>query len=99
RFAGDDWVLSAGSQAVLDSAVRATGGERAGRLHARGYLAARLVASAVEGGALCPEELGAALATRVGGDPYLRANGFLEWNPAEATLPVYVVTRGRAVAQ
>jgi len=97
RFAGEDWVLSAGSQAVLDSAVRAAGEERAGRLHARGYLAARLVASAVEGGALCPEELGAALATRVGDDPYLRAHGFLAWTPAEATLPVYVVTRGRAV--
>jgi ABC-type branched-subunit amino acid transport system substrate-binding protein len=96
RFAGEDWVLAAGSQAVLDSAVRAAGEERAGRLHARGYLAARLVASAVEGGALCPEELGAALATRVGTDPYLRSRGFLEWNPAEATLPVYVVTRGRA---
>jgi len=98
-FVGEDWVLSAGSRAALDSAARATGEERANRLHTRGYLAARLIASAVEGGALCPEELGAALATRVGADPYLRSHGFLDWSPAEATLPVYAVTRGRAVAR
>jgi ABC-type branched-subunit amino acid transport system substrate-binding protein len=96
-FVSEDWVLSAGSLAVLDSAVRAAGEERANRLHTRGYLAARIIGSAVEGGALCPEELGAALATRVGGEPYLRSHGFLDWSPAEATLPVYAVTHGRAV--
>jgi ABC-type branched-subunit amino acid transport system substrate-binding protein len=98
-FVGEDWVLGAGSQAVLDSVARAAGEERANRLHTRGYLAARLIAAAVAGGALCPEELGAALATRVGADPYLRAHGFLDWNPAEATLPVFAVTRGRPVAR
>ena len=98
-FVGEDWVLSAGSRAVLDGAARAAGEERANRLHTRGYLAARLIASAVEGGALCPEELGVSLATRVGADPYLASHGFLDWSPAEATLPVYAVTRGRAVAR
>jgi hypothetical protein len=44
----------------------------------RGYLAARLIAAVVEGGALCSEELGVALATRVGADPYLRSHGFLD---------------------
>jgi ABC-type branched-subunit amino acid transport system substrate-binding protein len=98
-FVSEDWMLSAGSRAVLDSAARAAGEERANRVHERGYLAARLIASAVEGGALCPEELGAALATRVGADPYLKSHGFLDWSPAEATLPVYAVTHGRAVAR
>lgn len=98
-FVGEDWVLGAGSQAVLDSAVRAAGEERANRLHTRGYLAARIIASAVEGGALCPEELAAALATRVGAEPYLKSHGFFDWSPGEATLPVYTVTNGRAVAR
>jgi len=93
----EDWVLSQGSQAVLDSAVRAAGEERANRLHTRGYLAARLIAAAVEGGAWCPEELSSALATRVGADPYLGTHGFLDWTPAEATLPVYEVRLGRPV--
>jgi ABC-type branched-subunit amino acid transport system substrate-binding protein len=98
-FVSDDWVLSAGSRAVLDSAVRAAGEERANRVHTRGYLAARLIAAAVDGGALCPEELGAALATRVAADRDLKSHGFIDWSPAEATLPVYVVTRGSALAR
>ncbi|TMQ70364.1 MAG: amino acid ABC transporter substrate-binding protein [Candidatus Eisenbacteria bacterium] len=94
---GEDWVLSPGSQAVVDSAARAAGEEHANRLHTRGYLTARLIASAVEGGAWCPEEVGAALTTRVGADPYLASHGFLDWTPPEATLPVYEVKLGRAV--
>ena len=98
-FVGEDWVLGPGSQAVIDSAARGRGEEHANRLHARGYLAARLIASAVAGGALCPEELGAALALRAGAEPYLKSHGFLDWSPAEATLPVYRVRLGRAVAR
>lgn len=95
-FVGEDWSLSSGSRAVLDGTVASTGDDKGHPLHARGYLAARLIAAAVQGGALCPEELGAALATRVGADPHLRARGFLDWSPAEATLPVYAVRGGRA---
>jgi len=34
---------------------------------------------------------------RVGTAPWLRERGFFAWSPNEATLPVYTVTRGRAV--
>lgn len=94
---GEDWTLTAGSQAVLDSLVKVAGGERANRLHARGYLAARIVASAIDGGALCPEEVTQALIQRVGQDPFLKSRGFLDWSPAEATLPVLEVSRGRLI--
>src|SRR5262249_25036911 len=94
---GEDWVLSAGSQAVLDSAARAAGEEHANRLHARGYLAALLIAAAVAGGGGGPEEVAAALTLRVGADPYLPAHGVPAWMPAEATLPVYEVRLGKTV--
>jgi len=98
RYAGQDWRLAPASQALLDSLVRARGEVEANRLHACGYLAARLVISAVESGALCPEELTLALAKQVGRAPYLAARGFIDWPPAEATLPIYSVKNGRGVA-
>lgn len=97
QYVADDWRLPAASQAVLDSLVRMQGVERANSLHVRGYLAARLIASAVANGALCPEEITTSLAGRVGADPYLHRRGFIDWRPDEATLPVFTVTRGRAV--
>jgi ABC-type branched-subunit amino acid transport system substrate-binding protein len=93
----EDWTLAPASQAVLDSLVRAQGGDHANRLHVRGYLAARLIASAIEGGALCPEELTQSLVQRVGKDPQLKSRGFLDWTSAEATLPVQQVSRGRLI--
>ena len=96
-FVGEDWQLAAAAQAVLDSVARAAGEEHAGPLVARGYLAGRLIADAVAWGALTPEELATGFAARLGADPELRARGFIAWTPAEATLPVFTVTRGRAV--
>jgi hypothetical protein len=78
--------------------ARAAGEEHAGPLVARGYLAGRLISEAVTSGALAPEELAAAFGARLVADPDLRGRGFVEWTPAEATLPVFTVTRGRAVA-
>jgi ABC-type branched-subunit amino acid transport system substrate-binding protein len=97
RYVEQDWRLAPATQARLDSLVKATGEPNANRLHASGYLAARLVASAVEGGALCPEELSAALRKRVSRDPYLARRGFIDWQPAEATLTVCAIRNGRAV--
>jgi ABC-type branched-subunit amino acid transport system substrate-binding protein len=97
RFVGLDWGLAPGSRAVLDSLVRVHGEPEANRLHVAGYLAARLIGSAVASGALCPEELSAALARRVGEQPYLRSRGFFAWAADEATLTIYTVRGGRAV--
>jgi ABC-type branched-subunit amino acid transport system substrate-binding protein len=97
-FVGEDWQLPASTQSVLDSMARAAGEEHAGPLVARGYLAGRLISEAVTSGALAPEELAAAFGARLVADPDLRGRGFVEWTPAEATLPVFTVTRGRAVA-
>jgi hypothetical protein len=83
-------------QAALDSLARAEGHERANRLHARGYLAGRLAGIAVGHGALCCEEIAAALKSQVAADPYSKSRGFIQWDPALATLPVYAVKRGRA---
>jgi ABC-type branched-subunit amino acid transport system substrate-binding protein len=98
QFVGFDWVLAPSSRVVLDSLVATRGEPAANRVHAAGYLAARLIGSAVANGALCPEELSAALEQRVGKDPYLAQRGFFDWAPEEADLVVYVVRGGRAVA-
>jgi len=98
RHVAEDWQVPARIMARLDSATRAAGEERSGPLHVRGYLAGRFIAAAVRSGALCPEEVAAALASRVeraGGEPALR---FLDCPAEGALLPVYTVSRGRSVA-
>jgi ABC-type branched-subunit amino acid transport system substrate-binding protein len=94
RHVAEDWQVSTRTMARLDSVARGAGEERAGPLYVRGYLTGRFIAAAVRQGALCPEELAAALAARVErGD--LR---FLDCAAEGAQLPVYSVTRGRSVA-
>jgi len=97
QYVGDEWVLPAPTQALLDSAATERGGERAGPLHVRGYLAGRAIRDAVSSGALCPEEIAASIASRVGSDVYLRARGFLDTSVEGAELPIYVVRRGASV--
>src|SRR5438093_249951 len=66
-------------------------------LEGRGFLAGRLIASAIARDALCLEEIEARLGTRrLAGEPWLAARGFLELTPEGATLPILLVRRGRA---
>jgi ABC-type branched-subunit amino acid transport system substrate-binding protein len=95
-YVADDWTLAPGLVAPLDSLLRARGIEEASSLHVRGFLAAYLVAAAVQGRALCQEEITASLATWVRGDAYLRERGFLDWSAEGAVLPLYRVARGEA---
>jgi ABC-type branched-subunit amino acid transport system substrate-binding protein len=97
RHVAEDWLVGTRTMAKLDSVARAAGEEKATPLYVRGYLAGRFIAAAVRQGALCAEELTAALGARVErqGDPDLR---FLDCASEGATLPVYAVTRGRSVA-
>ena len=97
RHVAEDWQVPTRTMARLDSVARAAGEERAGPLYVRGYIAGRFIAAAVRQGALCPEELATALASRIEreGDPALR---FLDCAAEGAVLPVYTVSHGRSVA-
>jgi ABC-type branched-subunit amino acid transport system substrate-binding protein len=98
RHVAEDWQVPTRTMARLDSVARAAGEERAGPLHVRGYITGRFIAAAVRQGALCPEELAAALASRIereSGGPALR---FLDCAAEGAILPVYTVSHGRSVA-
>jgi len=96
-YVADDWVLAPGLTAPLDSLLRARGIEETTSLHVRGFLAAYLVAAAVQARALCPEEVTASLLTWVRGDAWLRERGFLDWSTHGAVLPVYRIERGETV--
>ncbi len=97
RYVADDWRLTPAREASLDSLVRARGDTPIPSLNVRGYLAAQLIADAVAGGALCGEEIVAALASRVGDDPYLRAHGFLDCTAVGARLQLFTVSHGHGV--
>ncbi len=94
RYVADDWSVQPGLRAPLDSLLHAEGVDEVTSLHVRGFLAAWLVAAAVQSRALCPEEMTASLTTWVRGDPYLVERGFLDWSAEGATLPVYEIERG-----
>jgi ABC-type branched-subunit amino acid transport system substrate-binding protein len=97
RYIAEDWRLADSQQARLDSLARAAGEERAGSLFVRGYLAGRFVASAIAGGAMCPEEVASFLASWAEKDPAVAARGFLNCPAEGATLPVFSVERGKGV--
>jgi len=93
-YVTDDWTLEPGLAAALDRLLRAAGVEETTSLHVRGFLAAYLIAAAVQARALCAEEVAASLLTWVRGDSYLRERGFLDWSAEGADLPVYRVEKG-----
>jgi len=92
-FVGDDWQVP--REIADELAARDTTGADV-VLALRGYLAGRMVGAAVASGALCPEEITAFLAARLGDRPYLKSLGFLDLRSIGATLPVYAVQQGRA---
>jgi ABC-type branched-subunit amino acid transport system substrate-binding protein len=98
RYVADEWKLTRAVEARLDSAGAARGISQISPLHVRGWLAGRALASAVAGGALCPEEVADALRTRCASGPWLGPRRFLEVVTEGATLPVYQIARGRASA-
>lgn len=92
-YVADDWRLATAQQALVDSLASARG-ERAGALWTRGFLTGRRIAEAVRAGARTPADLATRLANR---DPGLRAHGFLDVTLDGATLPVWMVQRGKAI--
>jgi ABC-type branched-subunit amino acid transport system substrate-binding protein len=92
-WVADDWRLGAAARAHVDSLAARTG-TRVGSLWTRGFLAGRLVAAAIDGGARTPNELARALRA---GDATLAQGNVLDAPREGATLPVYVVRGGRAV--
>ncbi|MEO5617100.1 MAG: ABC transporter substrate-binding protein [Candidatus Eisenbacteria bacterium] len=97
RYVAEEWRLPAAEQALLDSAVASRGASPSTPLHVRGWLAGRAIGQAVAGGALCPEELTAALTAMCGPPPWLAEHRFLDAARDGATLPMFVVQRGRSV--
>ena len=77
----------------MDSAA-SVAGSRAGSLWLRGFLAGRAIADAIDAGARCAPEVADRLRNR---DATLAAAGALECERAGATLPVFVVQRGKVV--
>lgn len=92
-FVGEDWRLPAPVHAMLDSLARARD-SKPGALWIRGYLAGRRIAAVIDAGARTPGELSRGLQHR---DPASRASGMLDCELDGATLPLFVVQRGRAV--
>lgn len=92
-WVAEDWRLAPEARAHVDSLAAATG-TPAGSLWTRGFLAGRLVAAAVDGGARTPHELARALRPE---NATLAAGNVLDATRDGATLPVYVVRNGRAV--
>jgi len=95
RIVSDEWRLAAGQQAALDSTVAARGEAQSTAIHARGWLAGRVIAEALASGALCPEEVTAQLASRCGAGTWLASHRFLDVFREGATLPLVTVSRGR----
>jgi ABC-type branched-subunit amino acid transport system substrate-binding protein len=92
-WVAEDWRLAARERALVDSLAAATG-TRSGSLWPRGFLAGRAIAAAVDGGARTPNEVARALRAA---DSLLAAASVLDATREGATIPVYVIRRGRAV--
>ena len=92
-YVDDDWRLAPAQQAVVDSIAQSRG-ERAGALWTRGFLTGRRLVAAVHAGARTPAELSARLRHR---DPILRAGGFLDCTLDGATIPVWLIERGKPI--
>jgi hypothetical protein len=74
--------------------VAAVEKSRAGSLWTRGFLCGRLIAGTIDAGARCAPEVALLLRNR---DATLAAAGQLECTGVGATLPVFVVQRGKVV--
>jgi ABC-type branched-subunit amino acid transport system substrate-binding protein len=97
QYVGDEWSLPVVSSAKLDSVLVNREARERNPVEIRGYLAGKMLASAIDAGALCPEEVAAWLADRRAKDPWLAARGFLDLSGEGVSLPFYTVSRGRAV--
>lgn len=98
QYVAEEWTLPDSAQARLDGAPAASGEERhAGSLETRGFLAGRAIAAAVRSGALCPEEIADHLAARRSKSKGPREQGFIDLAADGVVLPIYTVSRGRAV--
>jgi ABC-type branched-subunit amino acid transport system substrate-binding protein len=94
---GEDWALPPAERAALDSVLIAHGAGPADGLTVRGWIAASLIADAVDAGALTAGELAAALGSRVTRDPWGAARRYLDGPARGLELPLTVVQRGKAV--
>lgn len=97
RYVSEEWKLGFGTQARLDSALVERGAGVSTPLYVRGWLAGRVIAQAIAGGALAPEEVVAALTARCAKGPWLASRRFLDLSAEDVSLPLFTVVRGRAV--
>jgi len=93
-WVAEDWKLEPRARAYVDSAA-AVAGSRPGSLWVRGFLTGRALAAAIGAGARCAGEVAVQLRHH---DATLAAAGQLECERDGATLPVFVVQRGKVVA-
>ncbi len=92
-YVDDDWRLPEDAHARLDSLASALG-LHYGSLMTRGFLVGRRIAASIDAGARTADEVASRLRHR---DPARAAGGFLDVERDGATLPVFVVRRGKAV--
>ncbi len=88
EFVGDEWIPFAGDSSATPDGVLL-----------RGRLAGQVIREAVAAGALCAEEVAEQLRARLAAHPYLRERGFLDVRRFGVGLPIYSVSRGRAVRE
>ena len=98
QYVGDEFVLPLGLHATLDSESMERTGNPVGPVFVRGWLAGRAIRAALDAGALCPEEMATELEKRRMPGEFLRAHGFLAPGVPDLTLPVYAISRGKAIA-
>lgn len=89
EFISEEWVPNAAGGADSSAA--------SDPVALRGRLAGHMIRDAIASGALCAEEVADHLRARVSSDAYLRDRGFLNVRALGVGLPLYTVTRGRAI--
>ena len=97
-YVGDEWVLPAELRATLERESLERTGNPVGPVFVRGWLAGNAIRAALDAGALCPEEIATELDRRRMRGGFLEAHGFLAPGVSGLVLPVFTISRGKAIA-
>ncbi len=98
QYVGDEFVLPRSLGQTLERESMERTGSPVGPVFVRGWLAGHAIRAALDAGALCPEEIAAELEKRRMPGEFLRTHGFLAPGVPDLTLPVYAISRGKAIA-